>query len=430
MSMVAATSWLKRSIAVTSPLLQATQTWRVARATSAGPSLRPHASANVTTSAPVEGATVRLDGTSFYGTTNDTGFYSVTAAADATYQVTASAFGYGGGAESVYLPVDTTVPVDFTLEPAGAGTLQGTVTQLVSGVPLTGVRISFLNAPVDPVFTNESGFYQVDLPGGYGYDLKAEKTQYRPEEVLDVFVTEGQVTTHDFVLEAQNMPTGYLYGWVGDESNGDRLEGAEIRFMNAPLSPVYTNEEGRYEATVRGNYYYDLEAEKSGYGIGYAYSVFVPTDQNVKKNFGLEKDSCLFVAATAGAATEGELAAYREARSRLASDGDALARKILRLYRDHTAEVTAILLRSPLLRTEVRAMITRFMPVARAIADGAEFDQSLLSADDAEAIHALLEAVAVEGSARLRDGIASIRGDVDRLAGTGTRIESDKPIRR
>ncbi|KON30917.1 hypothetical protein AC480_00085 [miscellaneous Crenarchaeota group archaeon SMTZ1-55] len=152
------------------------------------------------TGAPIEGAVVRLDGTSIYGVTDETGYYSILAPAGTTYQVVASAFGYKRGTESVDLPVDPPVTANFWLEAAEDGTLQGTVTDS-DGVPLDDVTISFLNAPLPSIETDDDGFYQIMLPGDYAYDIKAEKPRYDSEYAYYIFIPEEGVVMQDFELE-------------------------------------------------------------------------------------------------------------------------------------------------------------------------------------------------------------------------------------
>jgi len=150
---------------------------------------------------PIEGAVVRLEGTSFYGVSDDNGYYRLLATAETTYQVVASAFGYRSDtADSIYLPVDSSVSVNFWLEAALLGTLQGTVVRERDGKPLEDVTISFLNAPLASIETNEDGFYQTVLPGDYAYDIKAEKSNYDSEYAFNIYVPEGGWATQDFEL--------------------------------------------------------------------------------------------------------------------------------------------------------------------------------------------------------------------------------------
>ncbi|NIO04280.1 MAG: hypothetical protein GTN74_06595, partial [Proteobacteria bacterium] len=74
------------------------------------------------TGAPIEGARVRLEGTSLFGVSDPMGHYSVVATANTTYKASASAFGYRSDTmDSVYLPGEEPVSVDFELEVAKHG---------------------------------------------------------------------------------------------------------------------------------------------------------------------------------------------------------------------------------------------------------------------------------------------------------------------
>jgi hypothetical protein len=150
----------------------------------------------------IEGAVVRLEGTSFYGISDHNGYYRLLATAETTYQVVASAFGYRSDTEdSVTLPVeDSSVRVNFWLEAALPGTLQGAVVRERDGKPLEDATISFLNAPLNPIETNGDGVYQITLPGDYAYDIKAEKSNYDSEYAFNIYVPEGGWATQDFEL--------------------------------------------------------------------------------------------------------------------------------------------------------------------------------------------------------------------------------------
>ncbi len=157
------------------------------------------------TGAPIEGARVRLEGTSFFDVSDAMGHYSLVATANTTYNASASAFGYRSDTmDSIYLPDDSPVNIDFELEVAQHGILQGTVTDKDNSRPLENVTIYFLNAPIDEVKTNENGFYQIGLPGDYAYDIKASKSDYESEYVSDIYIPEEGLVTQNFELEPES----------------------------------------------------------------------------------------------------------------------------------------------------------------------------------------------------------------------------------
>ncbi len=279
------------------------------------------------TNEPIEGVRVRLEGTGFYGISDNTGYYSIIALAQTTYDIIASAFGYKEQTQTVYLPNDPTLTVNFELEATVDGTLKGTVVDESNGEPLDNVTISFRNAPIDAIETNENGFYQIMLPGDYAYDIKAQKDDYDSEYAYGIYVPEGGVATQDFELEP---------------------------------------------------------------------------------------DRCFFVTAARDTAVEPDLNEYRKVR-KLISERRPFGKKVLHLYREHTAEIAAILLRDPALRLEVRSMISRLAPMVQSIGQGKNLKRPILSNADEAAIHALLDEMELRASPRLKTTIKAVRNDIKML---------------
>gem|GEM_PF-1331804 len=139
-------------------------------------------------------------GATYSGSTDPgTGDYALGLPVD-TYDITASAFGYlPATVNDVDVLIDTTTTQNFTLTPAATGTIQGTVSD-EGGGPLSGVEVNVLGTPVTPVYTNGSGFYTVDLPGGDSYDLSFSLSGYASATETAIPVTEGGSTTRDVTL--------------------------------------------------------------------------------------------------------------------------------------------------------------------------------------------------------------------------------------
>ncbi len=93
---------------------------------------------------------------------------------------------------------------DYTLEITGNpvpeyGTLNGTVSDSVTGSPIEGAEIEITPATKATLFTDEFGFYEDTLEVGT-YDVAISKTGYQPQMVSAVSVTPGDTTTVDFLL--------------------------------------------------------------------------------------------------------------------------------------------------------------------------------------------------------------------------------------
>lgn len=146
---------------------------------------------------PVAGATVAAvphDGGGGGTAVSDAdGRYFLTLA-PATYDVTASAFGYASAtAYGVVVTTGVTSVVNLTLTALPTGTLRGLVTDAATGAPVTAT-VAALGTPLETI----ASAYAFDLPAG-DYTVRARSLGYRVITAT-THVTAGQVTTLDLAL--------------------------------------------------------------------------------------------------------------------------------------------------------------------------------------------------------------------------------------
>jgi hypothetical protein len=165
-------------------------------------------------------ATVRIVGGSQQVTAGPDGHYRMGVVGDATYTIEASYFGYVPSQQSIYVPLGTTVTRDFTLSLAPVGTMQGTVYDVASN-PVSGAEITMDDTPLDPVYSNASGFYQnSQIPGGASYSVTATATGFGGTTDT-VFVPAAGTVTHNFTLNPIVFMTNFESGttWTMDPSH-------------------------------------------------------------------------------------------------------------------------------------------------------------------------------------------------------------------
>ncbi|MBH0162434.1 S8 family peptidase [Fictibacillus sp. 26RED30] len=137
-------------------------------------------------------------GRSVYTNPQD-GSYSLTHAAG-TYTVQAEAYGFRSQTQSVTLEADGTARANFTLEEIPRGTVSGTVTNEVTGEPISGATVMLMeDAAIAPVQTNEDGTYEISAYEGE-YTLKVLAPSYYGEEV-SVTISGGDTTDQDIALK-------------------------------------------------------------------------------------------------------------------------------------------------------------------------------------------------------------------------------------
>jgi uncharacterized repeat protein (TIGR01451 family) len=154
------------------------------------------------TASAVEDAVVEvtpvLSGPVVNTTSNSKGEY-VLGLAPGTYDVTATAFGYESLTENlVWIVTGTNVVQNFALSPKPTGFLSGTVTALISGLPLSAtIKIEGTSVAT----TTLNGQYALTLPIGV-YTVTAIAAGHRISSATGVTVTTSLTTSVDFALEA------------------------------------------------------------------------------------------------------------------------------------------------------------------------------------------------------------------------------------
>jgi hypothetical protein len=152
--------------------------------------------------APLE-AVVSVDGMEFpnYARTDPAvgDYHRVILGGD--YTLTASADGYLGQSAPVTVITGTVATQAFYLCPAAMITLQGTVTQARTGLPLAAT-VELVGSPLSASTDPLSGFYTIGVCPS-AYTLRASAPGYIPEERL---VSLSEASTQDFILTLIDEP--------------------------------------------------------------------------------------------------------------------------------------------------------------------------------------------------------------------------------
>jgi hypothetical protein len=164
---------------------------------------------------PIEGALVRVVGGFPHDNADANGYYFISMQAETTYTIEASFFGY--------IPVDTEVAIiandtaraDFTLQVAPSGSLHGTVVDMADSTPIVGAQVEIAGAPIDPVPTNDSGYYEfLAIPGGSTYTIRVRASGYGIGQDT-IFIPVGESRELNFALQAFESFEGDNGGWSG-----------------------------------------------------------------------------------------------------------------------------------------------------------------------------------------------------------------------
>ncbi|MFE4349388.1 S8 family serine peptidase [Peribacillus butanolivorans] len=137
-------------------------------------------------------------GRSVYTNPQD-GSYQLTHASG-SYTLQAETYGYRSQTETVNVEQDATSTANFTLQEIPKGTINGTITNKITGEPVSGATVYFLeDAAIQPVTTNSDGEYTLSAYEGK-YTLKVMAPSYYGSEA-SVTISDGNSSRKDIELK-------------------------------------------------------------------------------------------------------------------------------------------------------------------------------------------------------------------------------------
>ncbi len=246
------------------------------------------------TGAPLSGATVSYSGGST--TTNNVGVYTLSNVSPGSYTVTASATNYvTQPATGVVVASGSATTKNFSLTP-NPGSITGTVTDFVTGNPLSGATVCLgtdatCATATTTTTTNGSGVYTLSgLTEASNYQVNAVATNYTSQSATNVAVTPGGTTQKNFAL----VPNpGFIQGTVTDAlttlpiSSATVCLGTDTTCATATTTTT-TNSSGFYQfsgLTEATNYQVNVVA--TNYAPQTATGVAVTPGGTTTKNFAL-----------------------------------------------------------------------------------------------------------------------------------------------
>jgi Malectin domain/Carboxypeptidase regulatory-like domain/Kelch motif/Viral BACON domain len=197
-----------------------------------------------------------------------------------------------------------------TCTAAPTGTLEGTVTDSATNLPISGatVQVSPLGASTT---TGADGHYSLLLPVDT-YDVTASAFGYVTETANGVVINDGQTTVQDFALDPS--PSGSLSGTVTDDASNP-LANATVTILGTPIPPATTDANGNYTFPSVPNGTYNVRADAGRCNTAVTDSVVVNGDTT--HDFTLPSRSDSF-----GYFCRVETPAYVEGTTPLALSGD------------------------------------------------------------------------------------------------------------
>ena len=220
------------------------------------------------------GATVSYSGGQI--TTDSSGVYTLPGVTEGTYDVTSSASGYAPQTISVTVGPGQAASQNFALAPVGVGTVQGKVTDAVTGSPVAGATVSYVGGTT----TSDSGgmYTLASLPDG-NTTVTATRTGYTDQSAV-VVITTGSTTNQDFALAP--LP-GSIKGVVTDSVTGAKIAGAAVSYSGGAAT---TDSGGAYTLAGVTEGSYAVSVSAAGYNAQ-SPQVSVGPGANVTKSVAL-----------------------------------------------------------------------------------------------------------------------------------------------
>ncbi len=230
---------------------------------------------NATTSAAIVGAVVRLENSATDAVVESTttiagGAYTLTTVAAGEYILHATATGYTAYTSAAFAVAAANLTRNFTMTPATAVTVSGTVTNATSGAAIVGAVVRLENSTTDAVVesttTVAGGAYSLTGVAAGEYILNATATGY-VTYTSAAFAVAAANLTRNFTMTAAVPVT--VSGYVTDSVTGAAIVGASVKLESGTtvIDSTTTIGGGAYTLTGVTAGTYSLVISTSGYTI-------------------------------------------------------------------------------------------------------------------------------------------------------------------
>ncbi|MEN9344304.1 MAG: hypothetical protein RLZZ453_1091, partial [Chlamydiota bacterium] len=253
--------------AITGAIIQAGQTTTVNFSLQSEPGSLSGTVVDINTGLPVSGALIELNlnNIPIYSTlTDSSGTYLITGAAVGSYVVHCHATDYQIGIQNVNIAANQTSVVNFSLQ-SSFGTVAGTVTSAVGGLPIAGVtvEVNLDNVVIAFTLTDNSGNYSISgiAPGSYAIHAHASTYQIG---IQNATVTSNHTTTVNFSLQSDPST---IQGQITNTLTGYPISGAFVQVFQGTslITTAVTDNNGNYTISTLFAANYTLTASATGY---------------------------------------------------------------------------------------------------------------------------------------------------------------------
>jgi hypothetical protein len=213
------------------------------------------------TDGPLTGA--QISGGSATAVSDANGMFSLAGLSPgAQVAITATLPGHTPETLKVLVVPKASDPLRFMLPPLTHGVISGTVTDAVTGQPISFAGVSIVGSTLLGIGTNPDGTYNLaSVPQGT-YTVRVDHPNYLPVLVPNVSVTDGQTTPLTATL-THRPTTGTLSGQITDAGTGSPIQGAVVALSGG--SHAITDSSGVYTLAAVPAGLVSLTITASGY---------------------------------------------------------------------------------------------------------------------------------------------------------------------
>lgn len=199
--------------------------------------------------------------------TDASGHYVLEGLFEGQYRLKSGARGYLRTDVQVVVIEDQTTVLDIALEPMTFGSVEGQVTDAVSGQPISGAHVILwpaheTNTEGDGhwlrAMTDINGMYVIENVLAGDYEARAMAFGYLTNEPVFLIVNDGATTTVDLALDP--LAFGSVEGTVTDAATGSPIEGARVSLIRSWTGGGTGNTDGHWHhAMTDENGFYSFD---------------------------------------------------------------------------------------------------------------------------------------------------------------------------
>lgn len=187
------------------------------------------------TGIPLQGAVVKVIGLNVTAITDQNGHYSLSGLPEGNYPMVVMASDHAALEVAATVIIGESSTANFPLYPLTRGLIKGTITDAVSGDPVSQASVEIDGNALLSATSEDDGTYKlVGIPPGV-YKLKVTHAEYIESLIENIEIQDMSPTTIDIQLN-QRPQTGALEGKIVDVATNNPVSGASVTVLGTSIT--------------------------------------------------------------------------------------------------------------------------------------------------------------------------------------------------